>query len=338
MRTFYYPEWDRLEICEQPFPKIANDEVLLRVAACGICGSELETFKNRNPRRTPPLIMGHEFCGTIVEVGSSAKTFHASQKVISHSVANCTACRPCRRGNTHLCENRQIFGMHRPGAFAEFINVPAQCLIPWPENLSAAAACLAEPLANGVHVANLVKARRPKMVCILGAGPIGLMCQQAAQILLGATTIVFDFIAERLEIAQKLGAHTTVNAQQENALEAVRNLTANEGVDVVIDAVGATTTKKQALEMVRPGGAVVWIGLHENSMTLDSYKVTLPEVAIHGSYAATLSELQTAVTLMAGKRVDVESWVQTFPLAEGVEAFHKMLAAKGSDIKAVLVP
>lgn len=338
MRSLFYPEWDRLEVCEQPVPKIANDEVLLRVAACGICGSELETFKNRNLRRTPPLIMGHEFCGTIVEVGSSARTFHAGQKVISHSVANCGVCRPCRRGNTHLCENREIFGMHRPGAFAEFINVPARCLIPWPEHLSASVACLAEPLANGVHVANLVKARRPEMVCILGAGPIGLMCQQAVQVLLGSTTVVSDFIPERLQISRKLGAHTTVNARQKNVIEVVREITTREGVDVVIDAVGAVTTKQQALEMVRPGGVVVWIGLHENNMTLDSYKVTLPEVTIHGSYAATISELQTAVTLMAGQRVDVASWVQTFPLAEGVEAFHKMLAAKGSDIKAVLTP
>lgn len=338
MRTLFYSEWDRLEICEQPFPRVADDEVLLRVVACGICGSELETFKNRNLRRTPPLIMGHEFCGTIVEVGNTAQSFHVGQKVISHSVANCGACRPCRRGNTHLCEQRQIFGMHRPGAFAEFINVPAQCLIPWPEHLPASAACLAEPLANGVHVANLVKARGPKMICILGAGPIGLMCQQAAQILLSSTTIVCDFILERLEIAKKLGAHTTINARQGNTVEVVREITAHEGVDVVIDAVGAVATKQQALEMVRPGGAVVWIGLHENSMTLDSYKVTLPEVTIHGSYAATIGELQTAVTLMAGQRIDVESWVQTFPLAEGVSAFHKMLAAKGSDIKAVLVP
>ncbi|KAA0231776.1 alcohol dehydrogenase catalytic domain-containing protein [bacterium] len=338
MKTLFYPEWDRLEVREQPIPKIAGDEVLLRVAACGICGSELETFKNRNPRRTPPLIMGHEFCGTIVESGDAFQAFHKGQKVISHSVANCGACRPCRRGNTHLCENRQIFGMHRPGAFAEFINVPAQCLIRWPEDLPAATACLAEPLANGVHVANLIKTRHPKMICVLGAGPIGLLCQQAAQILLGSTTIVSDFIPERLEIAKKLGAQVTVNARQENAVEVVREITSNEGVDVVIDAVGAATTKQQALEMVRPGGAVVWIGLHENTIAFDSYKVTLPEVTIYGSYAATLHELQEAVNLMASRRVEVESWVQTFPLADGVTAFQKMLAAKGSDVKAVLVP
>jgi threonine dehydrogenase-like Zn-dependent dehydrogenase len=145
-------------------------------------------------------------------------------------------------------------------------------------------------------------------------------------------------IPERLEIAKKIGAFTTVNARHENAVEIVREITAHEGVEVVIDAVGAVATKQQTLEIVRPGGAVVWIGLHENSMTLDSYKVTLPEVAVYGSYAATVSELQEAVALMANRQAEVTSWVQIFPLTDGVAAFQKMLAAKGSDVKAVLMP
>ncbi len=314
MKTLFYPEWDRLEVRDRPLPKAAEDEVQIRVAACGICGSELESFKYRNPRRMPPLIMGHEFCGTIVEAGKSVEKLQAGQKIISHSVAHCGSCRACQRGNTHLCENRQIFGMHRPGAFAEYLNVPAKCLIPWPEHLPAAAACMAEPLANGVHVANLVKDRRPQTVCILGAGPIGLMCQQAAQVLLHAATVVTDVIPERLEAARRLGARAAVPAQSERAAEVVRELTAQEGVDVVIDAVGAAATKQQALQLVRPGGAVVWIGLHENTISLDSYQVTLPEVTVYGSYAATMEELQQAVTLMAGGQVEVESWVQSFPV------------------------
>ncbi|MGH7491626.1 MAG: zinc-dependent alcohol dehydrogenase [bacterium] len=338
MKSLFYPEWNRLEVCDRPLPKIADDEVQLRVAACGICGSELEAFKHRSPRRTPPLIMGHEFCGAIIEVGNAAREFQVGQKVISHSVANCGACRACRRGNTHLCEERQIFGMHRPGAFAEYLNVPAKCLIPWPEHLPAQAACLAEPLANGVHVANLVKDRKPETVCILGAGPIGLMCQQAVQVLLRATTIVSDLIPERLEAARSLGARTIVPAQHEKAVEAVREMTAHEGVDVVIDAAGAAATKRRALELVRPGGAVVWIGLHENTVTLDSYQVTLPEITIHGSYAASMDELQLAVSLLASGQVKVESWLQCFSLSDGVAAFHRMLAAIGADIKAVLLP
>ena len=338
MRALFYPEWVRLEVCERLLPSLLDHEVRLAVAACGICGSELESVKNRSPRRAPPLIMGHEFCGTIVEVGKAAESFDIGQKVISHSVVACGVCHPCRRRNAHLCEKRQIFGMHRLGAFAEFVNVPATALIPWPEPLPAAAACLAEPLANGVHVVNLVKSRRPQIVCILGAGPIGLMCQQATQVLLGAKTIVSDFIPERLAVAQRLGAHTTVNARQVELIAIIQEITDNEGVDVVIDAVGAEATKRQALEIVRPGGAVVWIGLHENSIAFDSYQVTLPEVVIYGSYAATVTELQEAVELMVDEQVEVQSWVQAFSLEDGVAAFNRMLAAQGEDLKAVLFP
>jgi L-iditol 2-dehydrogenase len=112
--------------------------------------------------------MGHEFCGVREDTGA---------KVVSNSLVPCGECLRCRRGDTHLCGRRQIFGMHRLGAFAERVNVPARCLIPWPPNLPAEAACLAEPLANGVHIFNLIRSLAPRRVLVIGAGPIGLMCQ-----------------------------------------------------------------------------------------------------------------------------------------------------------------
>src|SRR5687768_15805835 len=192
MRTLLYPDWDRVEVADQPRPSPAGDEVILRVAACGLCGSELEAFKSHSPRRTPPLILGHEFCGVVEEVGASVSGVRAGQKVVSNSLVPCGACVRCRRGDSHLCAGRQIFGMNRQGAFAEFVNVPARCLIPWPDALPPEAACLAEPLANGVHVAGLVAHLKPKTVLVIGAGPIGLMCLGAARALLGADVFVTD--------------------------------------------------------------------------------------------------------------------------------------------------
>lgn len=338
MQTLLYPTWNRLEISEQPVPAIAQDEVLLKVSACGICGSELESYKNRSPRRTPPLIMGHEFCGTVVETGTKVSNFKTGDRVVSNSVATCGVCKPCNRSNTHLCEKRQIFGMHRQGAFTEFVNVPTSCLIRWPENVPAEAACLAEPLANGIHVANLTRLYNPQKAVVIGAGPIGLMCQQAAQILLGAKVLVTDFVPERLAIAMRLGAEFVVNAKNENLHDAVKKMTDGEGADLVIDAAGSEASKKRSLQVCRPGGAVVWIGLHENEMTLNSYDITLPEKSVFGSYAAKISELEAAVQLMETKQVDVQSWVKTFALNEGVTAFNRMLAAERDDVKAVLVP
>jgi threonine dehydrogenase-like Zn-dependent dehydrogenase len=338
MKTLLYPEYDRLEIADQPSPQPRAGEVLLRVAAVGICGSELEAFKNHSPRRKPPLVMGHEFCGVVEQAGLGVRALEPGQRVVSHSLFGCGVCVRCRRGDSHLCARRQLFGMNLPGAFAEYVLAPEKCLIEWPDSLPAAAASMAEPLANGVHVVHLTKQIKPDVVVIVGAGPIGLMCQQAFQCLTSADVIVADLIGERLDAASKLGATHAINSREEDFLQTVLDLTDGEGADVIVDAVGSGLSKQQSLAGSRSGGVTVWIGLHENTVTVDSHQVTLAEKRVQGSYAASLDELQLAVSLLASGRVKTTDWVKTFPLVDGVEAFHRMLAAQGDDIKAVLIP
>lgn len=342
MNTLLYSDWNRVEIAPQPEPQAEPDEVLLRVSACGLCGSELEAFKNRSPRRVPPLVLGHEFCGVIESVGSQVRGWQPGQQAVSNSLVACLECARCRRGDTHLCERRQIFGMNRPGAFAPLVNVPARCLIPWPDSLPAAAACLAEPLANGVHVAHLLErwsaGRKIESAVVFGAGPIGLMCLQTLRVMLGATVGVVDLSPERLEVARKLGAAHTCNSREEDAAEWAKSWTGGEGVDAGVDAAGVGATKSASLKSVRAGGACVWIGLGQNEVSLETFGITLPEIAILGSYASTQDEMAQAVELMRSGAVDALSWPQVFPLEEGVQAFQKMLAARGSDIKAVITP
>jgi len=338
MKTLFYPAHDTLTVADQPVPSIADDEVLLKVSACGICGSELEGFKNRSPRRTPPLVMGHEFCGVVDQVGRSVPRDLLGKKVVSNALVPCGNCVRCRRGDPHLCGQRQVFGMNRLGAFGEYVNVPARCLIAWPENLPARAACLAEPLANGVHIHHLTEHLRPRTVLVLGAGPIGLMCQQVMQVLGGASTFVSDLSPERLAVAQRLGAKRVIHARNEDAAAVCRELTEGEGVDLVIDAAGAAATKRQSIAAARPGGAAVWIGLHENEMTFNSFDITLAERTIIGSYAARIEDLREAVDLMRDGKVDVTSWTTPFPIEDSVSAFRRMLAARGNDIKAVIIP
>jgi L-iditol 2-dehydrogenase len=338
MKVLLYPEYQRLEIAEQPRPHPADGEVLLRVASCGICGSELEAFKKQSPRRVPPLVMGHEFCGVVEEVGPLVGSLTPGERVISHSLFGCGQCVRCLRGDSHLCAGRQLFGMNRAGAFAEYVTAPEKCLIPWPAPLTVEAASLAEPLANGVHVVGLTRQLNPDVIVIIGAGPIGLMCQQAFQSLSSADTIVTDLISERLDAAHKLGAKHVINSRHEDFLTEVMKLTGGDGADVVVDAVGSSLSKQQSLIATRPGGATVWIGLHENTIAIDSQEITLGERRVQGSYAATLDELKVAAELLASRRVDGSSWIKTFPLVEGVEAFNRMLASQGDDIKAVLLP
>ena len=342
MNTLLYSDWNRVEIAPQPEPAIAPDEVLLRVSACGLCGSELEAFKNRSPRRVPPLVLGHEFCGVIESVGSQVLGWQPGQQAVSNSLVACNACARCKRGDTHLCANRQIFGMNRPGAFAPLVNVPARCLIPWPDSLSAAAACLAEPLANGVHVAHLLErwsaGRAIEKAVVFGAGPIGLMCLQTLRVLHGAQVGVVDLSPERLDVARRLGAASTCDPREVDAARWALDWTGGEGVDACVDAAGVQATKAASLKSVRAGGACVWIGLGQNEMSLETFGITLGEVSILGSYASTQDEMAQAVELMRSGAVDALSWPQVFPLEEGVEAFERMLRAQGGDIKAVIVP
>jgi L-iditol 2-dehydrogenase len=337
MRALLYPAFDRIENASVPEPAApAADEVTIEVAACGICGSELEGFKTHSPRRTPPLVMGHEFCGVVRSVGADVRDWSAGARVVCNALVPCGRCVRCARGDAHLCAQRQIFGMNRQGAFAERVNAPARCLLPWPEELSAAEACLAEPLGNGVHVVRLTQALPCEWALVIGAGPIGLFCQQALQVARGAKVVVADLSEERLAVAKRLGAVRTVHAGREDAGAVLRELTAGEGADLVVDAVGTGGTKRGALDAARPGGAVVWIGLHDNAMTLDSFAVTLPERKLFGTYAAKVEDLQLALEWMRTGKVDAKSWTTRLPPSEAEQAFRRALAAQGADIKLIV--
>lgn len=318
-----------------PSPLPEPDCVVVNVAACGICGSEIETYRKRSPRRQPPLVMGHEFCGTVSAVGPAVTQFKIGDRVISHSIVHCGRCAPCARGHTHLCTNREVFGMHRPGAFAEFVNVPARVLVPWPAALPREAAVLTEPLANGVHVNNLLAHVAGQNALVIGAGPIGLMCAVALIAKREANVRITDLNTDRLRVARELGAMTGPESDAAE-LRAWLKTQAGEGFDVIVDAVGSSATKRDSLELLRPGGACVWIGLHEDPVTLNSYEVTLPEKQILGTYAATMQELATAVQILASGRFTVNSLIKPRKLDDGLLAFEDALTAKS--IKSVILP
>jgi threonine dehydrogenase-like Zn-dependent dehydrogenase len=336
MRSLFYPAHDEIELRDVPVPKPTPGEVLFRVAACGVCGSELETFKSRSPRRTPPLIMGHEFCGTVIEATDRAEEALVGRRFVSNALVVCGDCSSCRRGDTHLCVRRQIFGMHRPGAFAEFVALPARALLPWPDELPAEAACLAEPLANGVHVNNLTRHLSIDRALVIGAGPIGLMCQQALQALRGIAVMVCDLSPGRLAVAKKLGAAKTVCTRDSDVLKEIADWTDGAGVDLSVDAAGASVTKDLSITAIRPGGAAVWIGLHDDKMELSTYAITLPEKQVLGTYSAKQSELGEAIDLMVQKKVDVTSWTEIAPIENGAEVFRRMVKPGEKDLKAVL--
>ena len=339
MKALRYPAWDVLDIAEVDEPVLAAGEVILQVAAVGICGSELEAVAHRSPRRTPPLVMGHEFCGEVIATAADVDDVKVGDRVVASSLIPCGRCANCRRGAIHLCPDRGIFGMNRPGAFAERVAVPADVLLPLPERVSPIQGALVEPLANGVHVWSRLAAKFPETVVVIGCGTIGLLALQVARAGGALRLVGVDTSDARLTMAQAVGAEPLFNPTRDAVAAEVRAFTRGRGADVVIDAAGTPASRRTAVEAVRPGGEVVWIGTHGDVTEISGREIVLGERTIAGSYSVTYDDLATAVGLFAHGRIDLEPWTRPFPLDEGARVFRQLLDAPPAEYaKAVLLP
>ena len=338
MKALLYRDWNCLELADVPKPEPSEGEVLVRVEACGICGSEIECVEQRSPRRTPPLILGHEFSGTVEALGTTASRFREGDRVVANSVIPCGNCFSCRRGETNLCHNRTLFGMHRPGACAEFVTAPESVLYPRPKEMDPVLGALAEPAANGVHAMSLLPGHPKRTVFVFGAGIIGLMVLQAARALCNARVAVVDLIATRCALALELGAEKVFDGADDNVVNEAIAFSGVDGVDYAVDAVGAKVTKEQSIEVVRPGGAVCWLGLRDNMAALETFPVTLMQKAVTGSYSATEPEYLTAVRLLCEGKISAGNAVCTFPMNEAVEGFRRMADPAGGIVRAVILP
>ena len=335
MKALHYSAWGKLEFQDLAVPQIGEGEVLLRVLSCGICGSELESFKHSSHRRTPPLIMGHEFCGVVEQVQGEDRHSWQGRRVLCHAVVHCGQCSACRRGDTNLCACRQVFGMHRPGGFAEYVAVPERVLLPWPENLPDDSAIFTEPLSNGINAMRQGGAARRSRVVIIGAGPIGLMCLFAARRLHQSSVIISDPIPVRLDAARLLGAEVSVNPLQQDLDAESRKHWGGERAEFIIDAVGSTETKRLALDLLEPGGTAVWLGLREDAISLNSYSLTLGQKCLSGSYSGSLQDLRLAAQILSEGNLDT-SWVSRYPIEQGETGFRELLRPDANKIKVVL--
>jgi L-iditol 2-dehydrogenase len=282
--------------------------------------------------------MGHEFAGTVEALGEGTTGVQVGDRVVVNSLVHCGTCDLCRRGSTHLCRNRQVFGMNRPGAFAERVAVPAGIVYPMPEVMTAVQGALVEPLANGIHVVSLAGGNPMESVVVIGAGPIGLMCLQAALQRGAQRAGVSEPNPGRREVALALGAASVWDPREGGLAASVAAFTAGAGADLVIDAVGSAETKRDAVTAARPGGDIVWIGLHGDEVTLSSFDLVLAERRLSGSYGAGDGDIRTAIQWFSEGRIRIDPWVETTPLSRGAEAFFAALRQEGSAVKIVLEP
>jgi len=338
MKAILYADWERLELVDVPEPKPKEGEVLIKVGHVGICGSEIECVVQRHPRRQPPLIMGHEFAGTVVELGDGVTNLQVGQQVAVNPIIGCWKCRWCQQGRPNLCERRKLLSMQLPGAFAEFVVAPAENCHPLPEGVTTREGAITEPVANAVHALRLAQTVLPERVIVFGAGPIGLVCAQVARAF-GATFIaIVEVIPQRIEIAKNF-ADAVINPQTEDVLAKAKELTKGLGFDLALDAVGRSITRRLAVESVHPMGIVMWVGLHEDETTVPGMQVIYGEKTVKGSSAYTDADFATALKLIASGKVEVKSWVHEFPLEQGVEVFWKLARGETPEVvKALLHP
>lgn len=325
-----------IKIEDVPTPKIKDDEVLVKVKAVSICGSDLHAYMGVSKRRIPPLVMGHEFSGEVVKLGSSAKGLKEGERVVLEPVLSCGNCIPCRRGRSNICENMKLVGLHLSGAFSEYVSIPASKCHKLPDSVSFEEASLVEPLAVAVHAVNLTSLDKGEDICIIGSGAVGLMTLQVVKNTNAGKISAVDTLDYRLELAKKLGATTTINAKKEDP---VQKVLANGGVGTVFEAVGHQKTVQQALAMVRKGGKVTIIGMLEATMELGMLDVTVKEIEIRGSYGYTSNDFKQALKLIAEGKVKVKPLItHVLPLKDIAKGFE--ILSKGSEdvIKVVLKP
>lgn len=342
VKALLLSEYKHLEIANLPDPVPGREEVLVSVAACGICGSDVHGYDGSSGRRIPPIVMGHEAAGTIAALGTGVSGFAVGDRVTLDSTVFCGACDNCRRGDVNLCDHRQVLGVscaefRRAGAFAEYVAVPSRILYRLPENLSFAEAAMLEAVSVALHGVSLAQVSTAATALVLGAGMIGLLTLQALRAAGCLRILVADLDTTRLKLAQNAGA-TAVLSSSTDVVEQVMQLTGGTGVDVAIEAVGRNETVKVSIESVRKGGTVVLVGNISPEVTLPLQKVVSRQIRLQGSCASS-GEYPRAIELLASGAIQVKPFISAIaPLEEGPRWFERLYAGEPNLMKVILAP
>ncbi len=342
MKALLLSEYNRLELTEVPTPEAGPGELLIRVTACGICGSDVHGYDGSSGRRIPPIVMGHEAAGVVVSVGESVEGFAAGDRVTFDSTVYCGECANCRRGDVNLCDRRQVLGVscgeyRRSGAFADFVTVPARICYMLPDNLVFEDAAMLEAVAVAVHAVSLAPISLGGSALVIGAGTIGLLVQQALRAAGCKNVFVTDVDASRLGLSESLGATRTLLSASDLSRR-VADLTDGMGVDVVVEAVGATQTIALAIDSVKKGGTVVLVGNISPEVNIHLQKVVSRQIRLQGS-CASAGEYPRAIELVSRGEIQVRPLISAVaPLAQGPKWFQRLHAREPNLMKVVLTP
>jgi len=343
MDALLLKEYMKLEMARMPEPEISPDDVLVRVRACGICGSDVHGLDGSTGRRIPPLVMGHEAAGEVAAVGAAVTDLAPGDRVTFDSTIYCGSCFYCTRGDVNLCDNRQVLGVspgeyRRHGAFAEFVSVPRRITYRLPDQLPYEHAALIEATSVAVHAVNLTPFPLGASAAVVGSGMIGLLAVQALRAAGCTRIIAIDLEESRLQAARRLGATHTIAATQVDVPGAVRELTEGRGADVAIECVGANDPVRTAISSVRKGGTVTLVGNVAPATELPLQAVVTRQIRLQGSCASN-GEYPAVIALLAAGTIRVDSLISAVaPLHEGPAWFARLYRREPGLMKVILKP
>jgi len=343
VKALVLEQYNRLVYKDVPDPQVGPEDVLLRVKACGICGSDVHGLDGSTGRRVPPVIMGHEASGVVAAMGPGVTGWKRGDRVTFDSTIYCGKCDFCRRGLTNLCDDRRVLGVscdeyRRDGAFAEYVSVPQHVLYRFPEELSFEQASMVEALSIAFHAVQRTPISLNDAAVVVGAGMIGLLVIQLLRAVGCGYIIAVDIDRSRLDVASRVGADEALKSDADDVVAHVFRCTANRGADVAFEVVGISSTLKLSVQCLRKGGALTLIGNLAPTAELPLQSVVLRELALYGSCVSS-GEYPACLDMIAHGAVNVDALISAVvPLAKGALWFERLYKGESGLLKVILTP
>lgn len=343
MKALVLDNYMELNYRDFPKPEIGADEVLIKVKACGICGSDFHGMDGSTGRRKPPLIMGHEASGVIKEVGENVTGWKSGDRVTFDSTIYRLDDWYTRKGHYNLSDNRMVLGVSpgeykKHGAFAEYVSVPAHILYRIPDNVLFEHAAMVEPVAVAAHAVNISKIQPGASAVVVGAGMVGMFVIKMLEIAGANPIIAVDLDENKLEMALDFGATHTIKSSDSGLIEKVKSLTKGRGADYGFEVVGISETVNLCISSLRKGGTAILVGNLKPEVTIPLQKVVTTELSLLGSCAIN-GEYELVLDLLAQGRISVDKMISAVaPLSEGASWFNRLYNKEPGLNKVILRP
>jgi len=343
MKALLLTEYKKLELTEMPVPAVGPEDVLIRVRACGICGSDVHGYDGSSGRRVPPLVMGHEASGVVAGYGSSVTGLAEGDRVTFDSTVYCGKCFFCRRGEINLCDRRNVLGVstgeyRRHGAFAEYIVVPQHIVYSLPDSFRFEHAALIESTSVAFHAAARVPIQVGDVAVVVGSGMIGMLCIQTLRLAGCGRVYAVDIDDFKLDRAREVGADEGFNSRTTDVAAEIAARTEGRGADLAMEVVGAGPPLETAISCVRKGGSVVLVGNLTSRVDLPLQSVVTRQISLYGT-CGSQGEYPACIEMLAQGRIRVDPMITALaPLEEGPAWFERLYSHEPGLMKVVLQP